>query len=328
MVTAPSRSSAKMLQAVSPAGPVPARPTRQGSPGRGTDSWTRCDLDPRSPFRRPGGAGAARAHRTASLVPRPPRRSLGPPRPPGALRPGRVAAATSITPRRERRPGGRRRPTDSMPRATPDSASRSRPGCWPARTTRRSRPASGSASTSSRPTPGCSSTSRDRLGAVDWIAAVVLGPRLFDGTGAGDPELAARLVGYNLGPLALDVHFGRPTDGGRRPRRRRRGPHRLRRRRDGLGDAGERPSLARPGRPDRRARARGGRGRRRGGLRARPRAGAGSRPSFGPTAGPSPPTGGPGGPASARPDDDQVPSAAVVVIPAAALEGFLARRIA
>jgi hypothetical protein len=53
---------------------------------------------------------------------------------------------------------------------------------------------------------------REHLERTDWIAAVVFGPRLFDGTGAGDLELAARLVGYNLGPVALDVHFGRPTE--------------------------------------------------------------------------------------------------------------------
>jgi hypothetical protein len=53
---------------------------------------------------------------------------------------------------------------------------------------------------------------REHFGAIDWIGAVVLGPRFLDGTGKGDPELAARIVGYTLILLALDVHCRRLTD--------------------------------------------------------------------------------------------------------------------
>jgi hypothetical protein len=50
---------------------------------------------------------------------------------------------------------------------------------------------------------------RGGLGATDLVAAVILGPRLYRGEGYGDPELAARLVGWRLGPLGVDPLFGR-----------------------------------------------------------------------------------------------------------------------
>jgi hypothetical protein len=53
---------------------------------------------------------------------------------------------------------------------------------------------------------------RGGLDATDWVAAVVLGPRLYRGEGLGDPELAARLVGWRLGPLGVDAMFGRLGD--------------------------------------------------------------------------------------------------------------------
>jgi hypothetical protein len=57
---------------------------------------------------------------------------------------------------------------------------------------------------------------RSSLDKIDWIAAVVLGGRAFDGTGAGDPELEARLVGLALGPVVVDALFGRLADRGGR----------------------------------------------------------------------------------------------------------------
>jgi hypothetical protein len=47
------------------------------------------------------------------------------------------------------------------------------------------------------------------LSAIDYIAATVFGPALYRREAAGDVELAARLVGFTLGPVAVDVTFGR-----------------------------------------------------------------------------------------------------------------------
>ncbi len=51
------------------------------------------------------------------------------------------------------------------------------------------------------------------LSAIDFIMATVFGPRLYRGEAAGDVELAARLVGFTLGPVAVDVVFGRLPEG-------------------------------------------------------------------------------------------------------------------
>ena len=46
---------------------------------------------------------------------------------------------------------------------------------------------------------------RDRLEALDWVAAVVFGPRAYVGLAAEDVDLLAKIVAYNLGPYALDA---------------------------------------------------------------------------------------------------------------------------
>jgi hypothetical protein len=50
---------------------------------------------------------------------------------------------------------------------------------------------------------------RARLNAIGWIGANIYGARFYRGTGGGDPELAARLIGFVLGPTAIDVYFNR-----------------------------------------------------------------------------------------------------------------------
>ena len=54
---------------------------------------------------------------------------------------------------------------------------------------------------------------RSSLEKVDWVASVVFGERLYDGRGAGDADLAAKLIAFDFGPLALDVLFGRVGEG-------------------------------------------------------------------------------------------------------------------
>ncbi|HEY2156054.1 MAG TPA: hypothetical protein VGH33_10525 [Isosphaeraceae bacterium] len=51
------------------------------------------------------------------------------------------------------------------------------------------------------------------LSAIDYIAAMVFGPALYRREVAGDVELAARLVGFTLGPVAVDIAFGRLAEG-------------------------------------------------------------------------------------------------------------------
>ena len=46
---------------------------------------------------------------------------------------------------------------------------------------------------------------RDRLEAPDWIGAMILGPRLYQGLREGDVELAWKVVACNLGPAALEA---------------------------------------------------------------------------------------------------------------------------
>lgn len=60
---------------------------------------------------------------------------------------------------------------------------------------------------------------RGALDRIDYLAACVFGPRLYDGRGAGDEDLALKLIGYNVGPVALDVYLGRPRPDLRDPRR-------------------------------------------------------------------------------------------------------------
>ena len=45
----------------------------------------------------------------------------------------------------------------------------------------------------------------DRLEALDWVAAVVFGPRRYDGLMAEDVDILAKIIAYNLGPPALDA---------------------------------------------------------------------------------------------------------------------------
>jgi len=45
----------------------------------------------------------------------------------------------------------------------------------------------------------------DRLESLDWVAAVVFGPRVYVGLAAGDVDLLVKVVAYNLGPSALDA---------------------------------------------------------------------------------------------------------------------------
>ncbi len=46
---------------------------------------------------------------------------------------------------------------------------------------------------------------RHRLGGLDWVGAVVFGDRLYDGMIVEDVEGLAKLVGYSLGPRALEA---------------------------------------------------------------------------------------------------------------------------
>jgi hypothetical protein len=54
---------------------------------------------------------------------------------------------------------------------------------------------------------------RHRLGAIDWLASSVFGTRLFTGEGAGDPDRAAKLVGFHFGSAAIDAWLDGPPSG-------------------------------------------------------------------------------------------------------------------
>ena len=49
---------------------------------------------------------------------------------------------------------------------------------------------------------------KEKLGCMDWVGAMVFGPRVFEGLAPDDVELIWKVLAYGLGPVALDALVG------------------------------------------------------------------------------------------------------------------------